>query len=115
MVAPAAAIAAVVGADDSSPSWRDRAARVPTPLWAVAGVFVLLVVVAGAANLTGSGGSSPTNPGRATLHTPAVAGTKTSPTSPTTSASVHSTPPTHTPKPPKDHGPKPGHKGKGHK
>ncbi|WP_151083848.1 protein kinase domain-containing protein [Nocardioides cynanchi] len=95
--------------------WRDRAARVPAPLWAVAGVFVLLVVVAGAANLAGGGGSTPTKPGP-TGHTTSRSST---PSSTTTSATQQTqathTPPTHAPKPPNDHGPKHGHKGKGHK
>ena len=97
-------------------TWRDRAAKVPAPLWAVAGVFVLVVLVAGVANLTGGSGSTPSGPGRS--HTPGAASTGTSPSSPTTSAvtgpTPGKTPPTHSPKPPKDHGPTHGHKGKGH-
>jgi eukaryotic-like serine/threonine-protein kinase len=114
--AAAAAAAVPAGGDGQGDTWRDRAARVPTPLWAVAGVFVLLVVVAGAANLAGNGGSSPSSPGPSSAgHTsPAATSPATAPTSPATSATIHSAPPTHTPKPPKDHGPKHGHKGKGH-
>jgi eukaryotic-like serine/threonine-protein kinase len=112
VAAPAVAAAA---ADVGRETWRDRAARVPTPLWAVAGVFVLLVAVAGAANLASGGGSTPSPPGPSKAHrTSSVASSPTTPTSPATSATTHSTPPTHTPKPPKDHGPKHGHKGKGH-
>jgi eukaryotic-like serine/threonine-protein kinase len=112
--APAVA-AAAAAADVGRETWRDRAARVPTPLWAVAGVFVLLVAVAGAANLASGGGSTPSPPGPSKAHrTSSVASSPTTPTSPATSATTHSTPPTHTPKPPKDHGPKHGHKGKGH-
>jgi eukaryotic-like serine/threonine-protein kinase len=112
VAAPAVAAAA---ADVGRETWRDRAARVPTPLWAVAGVFVLLVAVAGAANLASGGGSTPSPPGPSKAYrTSSVASSPTTPTSPTTSTTTHSTPPTHTPKPPKDHGPKHGHKGKGH-
>jgi serine/threonine-protein kinase len=114
----AAAAAAVPAADGDGhgDTWRDRAARVPTPLWAVAGVFVLLVVVAGAANLAGNGGSSPSSPGpsNAGPTSPAATSPATTPTSRATSATIHSAPPTHASKPPKDHGPKHGHKGKGH-
>jgi serine/threonine-protein kinase len=95
-------------------TWRDRAGRVPAPLWAAAGVFVLVVLVAGVANLTGGDGSAPRPVHPATR----AASTGTTPSSTTTSSTTVHTPPTHGPKPPpqsppKDHGPKHGHKGKG--
>jgi serine/threonine-protein kinase len=113
--APAVAAAATTG-HDRPETWRERAGRVPTPLWAVAGVFVLLVAVAGAANLASGGGSTPSHPGPSTTRdTSSAASAPTTPTtSPTTSATTRTTPATHTPKPPKHHGPKHGHKGKGH-
>jgi eukaryotic-like serine/threonine-protein kinase len=104
----AAAVSSGAGLD----TWRDRAGRVPAPLWAVAGVFVLVVVVASIAGLTGGGGSTPSHRGPA--HTPGAASTRTGPSSPLTTSTSVQTPPTHSPKPPKDHGPTHGHKGKGH-
>jgi serine/threonine-protein kinase len=112
---PSAPAAAAVLSGGAFETWRDRAGKVPAPVWAAAGVFVVVVLVAGVANLTGGGGSSPSHPGSS--QTPPSAVTGSTPSSPTTSAQTLKTPPTHSPKPPKppkDHGPKHGHKGKGH-
>jgi serine/threonine protein kinase len=115
--ADASDIAVASGA--AADTWRDRAGRVPAPLWAAAGVFVLVVLVAGVANLTGGDGSTPPS-----VHPDTgAASTGIAPSSTTTSSTAAHSPPTHGPQPPpkpppqpppKDHGPKHGHKGKGH-
>ncbi len=114
----AAVDAPVPAGDDRWGAWRDRAGRVPLPLWAAGGVFVLVVAVAALANLGSGGGGSvvPPTAGTRTPSTPASASSRaSSPTAPTSSAQPPVSHPPKPPKPPKhDHGHPHGHQGKGH-
>jgi serine/threonine protein kinase len=110
---PAADVPVVATLADSADVWRERARRVPVPVWAVGAVFVVVVVVAAIANAEGSGSGPGTTPGSGpTSSEPTSATTSATATPPTTSTTKPPPPgPKPSPKPPRhDH----GHKAKGH-
>jgi serine/threonine-protein kinase len=106
-------VAAAPEAPPAGGGLRERARRVPVPVWAVAGVFVLVLVVAAATDLGSDGhGSAPVSH-QSRTPVSRLTSPQTSATSPATSPGSTAPAPTgHTEpgKPPKKH----GHKGKGH-